>query len=498
MVPRKHADQMPKTYTPISAKSLTRLVSFDLAPYNACEKVGLLGFRRSRRQLARRYHEFRDPIHTFIRVENAERAIVDSEAYQRLRNIHQLSLSHLVYPGATHKRFEHCLGVMELAGRVYDVITSPYNMHPRIQELEFVQDRNSERWQSYRTTVRMAALCHDLGHLPFSHGPEDLLPVDGSGVKWTHERIGFNIIMSPEFKPLWKELQVDPETVAKLSIGEKECAAFDKSIEFNLWESILSEIVTGNALGVDRMDYLLRDSHHAGVAYGKFDHYRLIDTIRILPKDDESDEPYLGIDNGGLFSAEQMLLARYFMFTQVYFHKTRRAYDLHLVEFLRKWLPDGKFSIDLEEHQKMTDNEVMTAIYQVARDEKHPAHIEAQRITQRQHFKELWSRNPADKEKNIDAIDCVYKAAAEKFGVENIRKDAYKKNKGANSFPVAMEDGRIADAKAASETLSKIPFDNLEFIFVSRECAKDARKWLRSEKDIIHDPGCNCKGDGNG
>lgn len=475
------------------------LVSDDPAPYNALRITRQTASRDVRRHLAKRYHEFRDPIHTFIRAESAERAVIDTPTFQRLRHIHQLSLSHLVYPGATHKRFEHCLGVMELAGRVYDVITDPANIHPSIREMEFVHDKTSEHWGPYRTSVRMAALCHDLGHLPFSHGPEDLLPAYKGDVQWTHEWVGYQIIMSDEMKPLWKALHVDPQTVAKLSIGPKECKKFDTSIEFDLWETILSEIVTGNALGVDRMDYLLRDSHHAGVAYGKFDHYRLIDTIRILPKEEGSEEPFLGIDHGGLPSAEQMLLARYFMFNQVYFHPVRRAYDMHLVEFLRKWLPDGKFSVDITEHQNMTDNEVLVGMYEAARDPKHPAHEEALRITTRKHFKVLWFRNPTDKEKNLNAIDCVYKAAVTKYGAENVRRDAYRKDKGAASFPVALDGERIADAKATSDTLSKIPVDNLEFVFIHPSKAKEARKWLENEREkIIHESGCDCKGGSNG
>lgn len=108
--------------------------------------------------LAKRHHEFRDPIHTFIRVETAERAIIDSEPFQRLRHIHQLSLSHLIYPGATHERFEHCLGVMELAGMVYDVVTNRSTLHSQVRDLDFVHDKQSEHWQPYRTTVRMAAI----------------------------------------------------------------------------------------------------------------------------------------------------------------------------------------------------------------------------------------------------------------------------------------------------------------------------------------------------
>ena len=79
-------------------------------------------------------HEIRDPIHNFVRLDNTERKIVDSEPFQRLRHIHQLAMSYLVYPDATHKRFEHSLGVMELAGKVFDRITDVNNRHPDFTE----------------------------------------------------------------------------------------------------------------------------------------------------------------------------------------------------------------------------------------------------------------------------------------------------------------------------------------------------------------------------
>jgi len=74
-------------------------------------------------------HEIRDPIHVFVRLDSDERKVINSAPYQRLREIHQLAMTYLVYPGATHKRFEHCLGVMELASRIYDVVTDQSNLH---------------------------------------------------------------------------------------------------------------------------------------------------------------------------------------------------------------------------------------------------------------------------------------------------------------------------------------------------------------------------------
>jgi HD superfamily phosphohydrolase len=148
------------------------------------------------------------------------------------------------------------------------------------------------------------------------------------------------------------------EDVIKLAVGRKKA----KDIEFSDWETILSEIIVGDEFGVDRMDYLLRDSHHVGVAYGRFDHYRLIDTLRILARslegDNGSQEPTLGVEEGGIQSAEALMLARYFMYSQVYIHPVRRIYDIHLKDFLKNWLPGGWFSTKLGKHLVLTDNEV--------------------------------------------------------------------------------------------------------------------------------------------
>src|SRR6266436_3201596 len=118
-------------------------------------------------------HEIRDPIHVFVRLDNHEREVLNSRPFQRLRHIHQLALTYLLYPGATHRRFEHSLGVMELAGRVYDTVTDPNNiLHDAVRDL--VPEHNKFDHQYWRRVVRMAALCHDIGHLPFSHAAEDL------------------------------------------------------------------------------------------------------------------------------------------------------------------------------------------------------------------------------------------------------------------------------------------------------------------------------------
>jgi HD superfamily phosphohydrolase len=134
-------------------------------------------------------HEVRDPIHVFITLDSFERKVLDSRPFQRLRHITQLALTYLLYPGATHKRFEHSLGVMELASRVFDVVTATNaiadDVRPLIPEAQI-----PDELRYWRRVLRMAALCHDIGHLPFSHAAEDeLLPAE-----WNHELLTRRLI----------------------------------------------------------------------------------------------------------------------------------------------------------------------------------------------------------------------------------------------------------------------------------------------------------------
>src|SRR5262245_58331844 len=191
-------------------------------------------------------HEFRDPIHTFIAVRTDERRVIDSRPFQRLRHIHQLALSYLVYPGATHKRFEHSLGVMEIASRIFDVVTAPENVH-HDSVREIIPDEHSRSY--WKSVLRIAALCHDLGHLPFSHAAEkELLP---SG--YDHEALTKEIIYSSEMQEIWSKMRPSPtvDDIVKLAVGPKRAAP----LELDTWETILAEIIVGDALGADRMDY---------------------------------------------------------------------------------------------------------------------------------------------------------------------------------------------------------------------------------------------------
>lgn len=429
--------------------------------------------------MAKFIHEIRDPIHVFIRLDSDEREVLNSRPYQRLRHIHQLGLTYLLYPGATHRRFEHCLGVMELSSRVYDKVTDPNNIHhDSIKEI-LPKQHLIGYW---RCVLRMAALCHDLGHFPFSHAAESLVEDD-----LDHEDLTKEIILSDEMKIYWEKLKINPIDVAKIAVGPKKF----KDIKFSDWEAILSEIITSDCFGVDRMDYLLRDSHHSGVAYGKFDHYRLIDTLRILPKSEGgSTEPVLGIEAGGIYSAEALILARYFMYTQLYFHAVRRIYDLHLKDFLIKWLDGGRFSKSIDTHLQMTDNEVTAEILKAATDSNHSGHLPANRIVNRKHFREIYSRNPVDMDKNPESATLIYDAMKKEFGDENLKYDSYTQKGSTLSFPVFNKDRTIMDSSLISKTLKDVPIVAIEYIFIEPSLKAKAQKWLEANRtDIIKQTG---------
>jgi len=430
--------------------------------------------------MAKYLHEIRDAVHVFARLDSDERKVLDSRPFQRLRHIHQLALTHLVYPGATHKRFEHSLGVMELAERVFKVITAKENIDNRVQDAIPAGDNSLGYWCR---ALRMAALCHDLGHLPFSHAAEEKLLPQGR----THESLTVDLIKSDEMEHIWQEMTppLRAEDIAKLAVGPKKL----KGTNFSRWERILAEVIVGDSFGVDRMDYLLRDSLHAGVVYGKFDQYRLIDTLRILPENEsEAVEPVLGIEAGGLDSSAGLLLARYFMYSQVYFHPVRRAYDFHLQDFMAAMLGEKGLPTKLSDFLNLTDNEVLVELRKAVSEPSHPGHVPAVRIVNRKHFKVLYERNPNDSQKNSECGAAVYKAACEKFGKDAVRHDRYTQKGSGVVFPVRNRDGRIVSSFAASDVLQKVPLVNIDYVLMAPEKLTEANAWLKKEREQIIAP----------
>ncbi|QBR71804.1 phosphohydrolase [Beijerinckiaceae bacterium] len=423
-------------------------------------------------------HEFRDPIHTFISVRTDERKVIDSRPFQRLRHIHQLALSYLVYPGATHKRFEHSLGVMDIASRIFDIVTAPENVHHDSVRNIIPDEQARYYWKS---VLRMAALCHDVGHLPFSHAAEkELLPKD-----YDHEQLTKDIIYSGEMEEIWKGMTppLRSDDIVKLAVGPKKAAP----LELNTWETVLAEIIIGDALGADRMDYLLRDSYHAGVAYGTFDRHRLINTLRILPAEyQESDEPALGLEAGGLESSEGLMIARHFMYKQVYLHHIRRVYDIHLKDFLTKWLKGGKFSTDLNKHMNISDVEVLVAIRRAYENKQSSQHVLARRIQCREHFRLFYEAAPSDTQGGkLIPGKVIAEAAEAEFGSDRIRYDHIPPKTAAPIFPVLIFDGKIESSLQRSQVLKRMPEIGVDNVYCDKSILTEAIAWRNLKRNSL-------------
>jgi hypothetical protein len=218
---------------------------------------------------------------------------------------------------------------------------------------------------------------------------------------------------------------------------------------------------------------------------------QLIQAELALQKDTEEEssiEPMLGILHGGLNAAESLLLARYFMYTQVYYHPNRIAYNLHLREFLKKWLPKGTFTKDPKRHLEITDNEVTTAMLIAARTPGKKGHEPAKRIIGRNHYKVVYEGNPEDITRRPDALNRLTVAAQEEFGAGNIFSFEYPEKGGPHDFPVKLKDGRRASSLAVSSVLKKLPLLDVNYIFIKPTLRDAGRRWLDSNRLKILGP----------
>jgi HD superfamily phosphohydrolase len=301
--------------------------------------------------------EVRDPVHGFIYFNEKEMKVVNTQVFQRLRYIRQLAFTHLVYPGAEHSRFAHSMGVMEFATKMFDTLL--------MKDLANKKKWSKARVKRNRQLLRLGALLHDTGHAPFSHASEDLL----HGVK--HEEISRRFILADPISSLIKEFKKE------FDITAEDVASFfsAKNIEPDIL--FLKEIFAGE-IDADKLDYLYRDSLFTGVHYGRFDYQRLIQSLCLIEDPDEAGNLVMAIEHGGLHALEAMVLARYFMFTQVYFHKIRRAYDHHLLDFLKKYV--GKYPSSLNEYVKCDDNVIFSLL------REHLKEDDARRILTRDPF----------------------------------------------------------------------------------------------------------------
>ena len=310
--------------------------------------------------------EIRDPVHGYIKTTEVEKELIDSPFVQRLRRIHQLAGSYLVYPGATHTRFEHVLGAMHVAGQVAEVLAG-----------------RSELDQDLMQEVRIAALLHDVGHGPFSHTYEEVLSAK------SHEDISQRIILETSLRDILDRNGFSPKRMSELTVGRQRSRA-----------PFPNEIIAGS-LSADMMDYLPRDSYFTGVEYGKVDTQRVIDSLHVAGG-------HLVIDDAALYAYEALLLARYEMFKTVYFHRTVRAAELMLARSMQ--LADEALGLtdisDLSRYLGLTDELVIHSL--VSLDPSTPRLREARRLAtdfnDRKLVKCAFERVVQRKEEKVDLL----------------------------------------------------------------------------------------------
>ncbi|MEW6206795.1 MAG: HD domain-containing protein [Acidobacteriota bacterium] len=317
---------------------------------------------------------YRDPLHNIISLDETvedDRLIVDlidTAEFQRLRRIKQLGLAMFTYQGAEHSRFTHSLGVMHLMTRTLKLLGA----HQHVSD-------------EARVVGRAAALLHDLGHGPFSHVIEKVF-------RFHHEDWSRSIVLDPETEVNCALRQFDsalPEKLAALYRHEYTPA-------------FISQLVSSQ-LDCDRMDYLLRDSLMTGAKYGIYDLEWVLHALKI---DESADRIY--VEAKGLYAVEEYLQARYYMFRQVYFHRTLRSAEAVLVSTLKRArcliergescfrLPGSAFekmlcgqSVTTSEYLQMDDTDVVFHLKQWTRESDPLLADIARRFIDRKLFKAI-------------------------------------------------------------------------------------------------------------
>ncbi|QQS46172.1 MAG: HD domain-containing protein [Acidobacteriota bacterium] len=245
---------------------------------------------------------YRDPVHNIIALSEDQpddsllNRLINTPEFQRLRNIKQLGLALYTFQGAEHSRFTHSLGVMHVMTRVLD----------RLAKKHRISDEA-------RVVGRAAALLHDIGHGPFSHVIEKVLSQN-------HERWTMRIISDPATEVHRRLAGFDPRLPGLVNAA----------IDHRYRPAFIGELVSSQ-LDADRFDYLLRDSLMTGAKYGNYDLEWIIHALEI---DEGGDRIYVA--SNGYYAAEEYLQARYYMFRQVYFHRSLRSAEAVLRSILRR------------------------------------------------------------------------------------------------------------------------------------------------------------------
>ena len=333
-----------------------------------------------------------DPVHGFIKIPyEILYDVLEHRYFQRLRRISQTGLLSLVFPGATHTRFHHALGAM----------------HLMFTALETLKLKNVKISDEEEKAALLAILLHDVGHGPYSHALESLLMED-----WHHEKLSILLM-----KKLNDEFNGELDLAIEMFQGKYHRKFFNQLIT--------------SQLDVDRLDYLKRDSFFTGVSEGSVNTQRIISMMNV--KDDE-----LLIDEKGVYSIENFLTARMFMYWQVYYHKTSALAEHLLVKILsraKQLISEGKqveaygnlkyflYKTDFEKateedvnrFTQLDDTDVLSAIKTWQNADDFVLSYFCKAVVQRKFPKTVFSSQKFEESEILEKIE----RTNQKFGIEN-------------------------------------------------------------------------------
>lgn len=414
----------------------------------------------------------RCPIHGFIRYSRNEQRIIDHPVFQRLRNVRQLAMEYLVYPGAMHTRFEHSLGVMNMASQMFERLEERHG-EQILENLKQVPELAEHTIAKARQIVRLMGLLHDLGHPAFAHAGEAGIPgkhhedVSVYGI----QNILGGLLDSTFF----------PGTAALL------VRLMKKSPEL----AFLSQLVSGE-MDTDRADYLLRDSLHCGVSYGLFDSARLIESITLV-SDPDTGRLEIALHRGGEHTFEAMILARYQMNTQVYLHKIRRIYDHYLEQYIELWGPENYHDMgDVFGHDDLS-------VYQEIRKDAAgdgPRAACAKRIVGRNHHRVVYETGDNADHGKLQVAKRILKALKSKFdGIDFYLDDSpvsiYKlsipgdqEEQQVENLYIFRRNGTLALLAQESAIISKVP-KRVRTVRIFADAMEQPLREIKSEVSML-------------
>ncbi len=317
-----------------------------------------------------------DAIHRTVILSADEAAIMDHAYVQRLRFIRQLGFVSWVYPCATHDRFSHALGAMHVSSLFADqlLMNEEYSVLARIL--------NSEEKKFLRRIIRLSGLLHDVGHAPFSHTAETVMPpLSDLAIPdaWLRHPVKDRAARHEDYSVLLIAgmsegdgaviTKEDAEIISSLihhkyiRIPDSWHTHFSTQVNSQSLHAVIKTIISSD-IDADRMDYLLRDAHFAGVTYGHFDLPWLISNLGIVSVGDSYS---ISISESGIQALEHYLLARANMYAQVYMHKTVKCFDYYFHKAIEEKEIDYRMPSDRKAYVGMRDATLIELLFEAAK-----------------------------------------------------------------------------------------------------------------------------------